>query len=408
MPRIEVLLEVPTAIAKGLASGHLERVGGVVRNASSKEIVAWLREGGQIANNPNLPNGLLGKLMQAGGAINPMMSVVDLAFKVGSQVAIMNMLKGIGALVMFNGAIGLLNVTIGAANLVAMSRYVRNLQGQLNLVAAQVKAGFANLFAAKLDAGLKAANNAQFASGKDNIRFFAQNAIQDLDFVQAEINRRINGLKSDDDRELFHLLLSQAFQIHVVLLRCYLKIGSYEAVKNEKEALPMYEERTRETIKKFLNLNRGIYFHKSVDEADLWRYVRLRQWLEKSEEDMDKALGKLVMEERRYFWDAKVIQPKAPLPLPIAIIAGMVANGKASPQHIEALDKAEALMFSYCHLESLHREIEAVSRLRIPYSEWQIQQEEAIKNRLAEKDTDIENYDDYLLLVDRDFLDAIA
>ncbi len=408
MPRIEVLLEVPTAIDRGLVSGHLERVGGVVRNASSKEIVAWLREGGQIANNPNLPNGLLGTLMQKGGAINPIMSVVDLAFKVGSQVAIMNMLKNIGALVMFNGAIGLLNVTIGAANLVAMSRYVRKLQEQLNLVAAQVNAGFANLFAAKLDAGLKAANNAQFASGK-NIRFFAQNAIQDLDFVQAEINRRIDEMKPNDDQEIFHLLLSQAFQIHVVLLRCHLRIDSYETAMIQKEALSKYEERTRETIKKFLNLNRGIYFHKSVDEDDLWRYVRLRQWLVgESEEDMHKALAKLVLEERQYFWDQNVINPKASLPSPFAKIKGMVDGNVVRTGHMEALDKAEALMFSYCHLESLHREIEAVSRIGIPYSEWQKQQEEAIKKRLAEKDTDIEEYDDYVLLVDRDSLDAIA
>ena len=50
MPQIEVMLEVAPQIALGLASGRLERVGGVVREAGSKQIVMWLREGGQIAS----------------------------------------------------------------------------------------------------------------------------------------------------------------------------------------------------------------------------------------------------------------------------------------------------------------------------------------------------------------------
>ena len=50
MPQIEVMLELPVKIAQGLASGQLKRVGGVIVDAASKQVVAWLREGGRIAS----------------------------------------------------------------------------------------------------------------------------------------------------------------------------------------------------------------------------------------------------------------------------------------------------------------------------------------------------------------------
>lgn len=69
MPVIQVLLEVAPHIAAGLASGRLERVGGVILDAKSKQVVAWLREGGQIKNNLDpdsaLPRFLFQSLLQA-------------------------------------------------------------------------------------------------------------------------------------------------------------------------------------------------------------------------------------------------------------------------------------------------------------------------------------------------------
>ena len=62
---LEVALEVPLVIAKGLASGQLERAGGVVRDIASKHVVMWLREGGQIASNTDLAGGLLKTVLQA-------------------------------------------------------------------------------------------------------------------------------------------------------------------------------------------------------------------------------------------------------------------------------------------------------------------------------------------------------
>ncbi len=44
MSAINVLLEIPANLAKGLADGALERVGSVIRDAKTKKVVSWLSE----------------------------------------------------------------------------------------------------------------------------------------------------------------------------------------------------------------------------------------------------------------------------------------------------------------------------------------------------------------------------
>jgi len=43
---LNVVFDVPALVAQGLMNGSLERVGGVVRDSSSKQVVMWLQEGG--------------------------------------------------------------------------------------------------------------------------------------------------------------------------------------------------------------------------------------------------------------------------------------------------------------------------------------------------------------------------
>ena len=60
---LEVVFDVPPAIVRGLATGALERVGGVIRETGSKQVVMWLREGAKIADNSNLAGGVLKSLL---------------------------------------------------------------------------------------------------------------------------------------------------------------------------------------------------------------------------------------------------------------------------------------------------------------------------------------------------------
>lgn len=44
MSMVNVMLEIPKYMLEGLKSGKYERVGGVVRDVHTKQIVGWLRE----------------------------------------------------------------------------------------------------------------------------------------------------------------------------------------------------------------------------------------------------------------------------------------------------------------------------------------------------------------------------
>ena len=53
---LNVVFDVPARVAQGLMNGSLERVGGVVRDSSTKEVVMWLQEGvdsilGELGND---------------------------------------------------------------------------------------------------------------------------------------------------------------------------------------------------------------------------------------------------------------------------------------------------------------------------------------------------------------------
>ncbi len=154
---LEVALEVPPAITQGLTNGSLERVGGVVREAGSKQIVAWLREGGQIARNPNLLSGSgpLGTLLNvaSGGALD----IAKLGFEVYSHHKIMQELQSLGINVMFNGLLGLANLAISSSTLIMLIHSVRKLEKQIEELGLEISEEFALQREANIDAGLQAA-----------------------------------------------------------------------------------------------------------------------------------------------------------------------------------------------------------------------------------------------------------
>ena len=78
---LNVLFDVPALVAQGLINGSLERVGGVVRDASTKQVVMWLQEGGsgisRSIGTPQLAGGA-----RAAAAANPLLSAANLGVSV--------------------------------------------------------------------------------------------------------------------------------------------------------------------------------------------------------------------------------------------------------------------------------------------------------------------------------------
>jgi hypothetical protein len=88
MTNISVVFELSAEIAKGLADGTLERVGGVIRTVGDKKIVVWLTEAGEAASQGSgIPSILTSPQMLMG------MQVANLAVSVAGFALIYNKLQ---------------------------------------------------------------------------------------------------------------------------------------------------------------------------------------------------------------------------------------------------------------------------------------------------------------------------
>ena len=67
MNTIVVELMIPPAIEMALNAGMMERVGGVIRYSDSKEIVAWLREGGKLTDELASNSAMMASVLSAAG-----------------------------------------------------------------------------------------------------------------------------------------------------------------------------------------------------------------------------------------------------------------------------------------------------------------------------------------------------
>lgn len=87
---LDVVFDVPAKVAEGLSNGSLERVGGVVRDSSSKKVVMWLQEGvSKPPFNPPLAGG------EALAVANTMLSTANLGVSVAGFTMVLQELNRI-------------------------------------------------------------------------------------------------------------------------------------------------------------------------------------------------------------------------------------------------------------------------------------------------------------------------
>ena len=91
---LDVVFDVPPQVAQGLFDGSLERVGGVVRDSSTKQIVMWLQDGGsevsKVLANPPLAGGANAQAMA-----NSMLATANLGVSVAGFAMVLQQLNRI-------------------------------------------------------------------------------------------------------------------------------------------------------------------------------------------------------------------------------------------------------------------------------------------------------------------------
>ena len=90
---LNVVFDVPARVAQGLMNGSLERVGGVVRDSSTKEVVMWLRDGGSEVSKALAQPPLAG--IQALATASSLLSAANLGVSVAGFALVLQQLNRI-------------------------------------------------------------------------------------------------------------------------------------------------------------------------------------------------------------------------------------------------------------------------------------------------------------------------
>ena len=368
MPAIEVLLEVPPAIVQGLANGTLERVGGVIRNSRNGQIVAHLREGGQISSNSQLTQGLMGGLLGHAGMSSATISTIIF------------------------GTARILNTAIAGFTLLKMIQRFQALEKQVQATYERMGTEFNQDRQIDLESALASVRNMIEAEG-DSYKQEAPGLNRDLDKARRHILRDVDAVLLEDSPDPGQSQNAQdallgAMHVDTMGIRCHLEIDEHKLARDQlKDVLEEHKKRTQTFVLKWLGAHPARYFHEKVTDEDLARYIRIEGWLR----GKDDVLMELVETYRHDFWNEdaiKSIKPRRSL---------RSRHSKEPTHHLTALTQAELLIENFQRLEGFEGELNAIERLGL--KEWE--------DLASAADFNIDEHNDYVLLVDKDRL-AVA
>lgn len=369
MPTIEVLFEIPVAIVNGLATGSLERVGGVIRESGSKEVVMWLREGGQISQNPGMVQGLMASILGSSGMSSATMGVV------------------------LTGTMSTLNVALSGYTLYLMIARVHALEAQIEHIHDRVAEEFARDRQVNFETALANARDVVDAENDMYKQQAASRAIDQLFNTRQHFLRDFDAVLGDKmtqgQCQQAQLYLLQAMHVDTLRIRCYLETDQLALAKSRLSAsVEEYQNRTQALIQKWLGDYPAIYFHETIPDEDFQRYINIERWLR----DKDDVLMDIVKTHRHDFWNGDAIKPLRRSMLSTINVPFMKRDTMEKiPPYLLALTQSEILIENYQRL--LGFELELAS-MRLEFSEW---------DRLA----DNTEHDDFVILIDSDWLQKL-
>ena len=401
MPLLEVAFEVPAQIVSGLASGKYSRYGGVIRDAANGTIVTHLREGGQMGGNADIVGRFLKPLFNAstGGLGSTLMEGANVAVTMRSHHLIMQQLQGLTTMLGFVGGVGVVNLALSAVSLGVVLKRFGDIEAKLE----QISQEFERDRNAILHAGLDAARDAAVAAedgDQENRIVYSRQAIDRLRQARRLVQDKTHQLLARGDNHQLLSQLSLATHLDTVLIRCYLDNEDLaNANRLLRDSLATYRCMTRITISKILGTNRAVYFHNSVDDLDLWRFVHILRWQSDRDLDAHETLAEALMAERQYFWNTDVVQGvEVEKRQSIRDRLSPWTNERIedSPPHILALAQSDILIENYQRLQGFQAEIEAIDRLGISHSDWELMQNDAFESA----GINLADHDDFVALVD--------
>lgn len=336
MDTVSATFVISSEIAEGLKNGTLERIGGVIRDPQTKQVIAWLRE-----TTPN---------------VSPVSSLLQ----VSATASVLNL------------GISVMGFAVINQRLNELEQRLQQAQEALNKINRKIDLGFY----ANFHAALGLAVNAFQMNKRGNRESMAIQAINR--FLEAEhiyidyTNRELEQGSQVVDEYLLTLSLA-----YVAEARCHLELGEAEtALSRIQEGAAVLRERTQRYVELLLTSNPAAYFHPQFKgQIDLRRLTQIYQWLDPSLDEnavfelQRENIGKIIQEPDKWistlpkaiwepaidwvgkaFWDNPKQEIYARLP--------------------KAMEAMETVIETNRRFKAYEAEVQAIAQLGISFHEW--------------------------------------
>jgi hypothetical protein len=390
---------LPDWISAGLASGLYERVGGVVREVGTKQVVAWLREGFTLDGTAFPAFGGVPAIDPVTGTLKVVAQLVDTAITakgfgdvnhrldgVQQQLGVMGQnLHNMQGMLQITSAASILNLGVSVIGfgvilhrLGELEQRLQKAQVLLNQINRKIDLGFY----AKFRAALELAKNAFTMSKPENRRSSALSAINLFleaehiytDYVDQELERK------SQIADEYLLTLSLAYLAEA---RCYLELEEWDtALRRLQEGSAKIHARLYKYIELLLTSNPAAYLDPQLKgQIDLRRLTQVYAWLDPS---LDENAVFELQRENLFNWNKeRSIESgyKWVNSLPAAIVGSTEVKGsilgnreetkqeamKRLPQVMEVM---ESMIETNYRFEGYQTEIKAIAQLGISFHDW--------------------------------------
>ena len=249
MTTVNASFHIPEYIAQGISNGTYERVGGVIREADSKQVVAWLRETGKASK-------ILESVLPQVSAVS---SVLNLAV---STMGFIIVLKRLGVI----------------------EQRLEQAQEVLQTIDYKIDLSFYANFRAALDLAI----NAFTMTNSETRKMSAMQAINR--FLEAEHHyTKLTDIEIGNGSQVADEYLSTLCLAYVTEVRCYLELEEIDTARRRlQEGAAILRPRFEKHINTLLTSNPAAYLHPSLKEqVGLKRLTKVYQWLEPGLDESD-------------------------------------------------------------------------------------------------------------------------
>lgn len=255
---LDVTFDVPGEILQGLSNGSYERIGGVVRETGSKQVVTWLRDNGKS-------NSLLSNSSDFFSATAAVSNLANVASILNFSVSTM------GFLIVLN-------------RLGAIKQQLEQAQEVLRVIDYKIDLSFYANFCAAIDLAM----NAFTMTNSQTRKISAMQAINR--FLEAEHHyTKLMDIEIDNGSQVADEYLSILCLAYVTEARCYLELEELDTARRRlQEGSSALRPRFQKHINTLLTSNPAAYLHPSLNEqVGLKRLTKIYQWLNPGLDESD-------------------------------------------------------------------------------------------------------------------------